>query len=211
MKYKEYLMTRNRGIITSILFLINLVFIGNIHAINTTTDGYQLAPSQTQILTLADSSCIRIINGPTARFIPTRTMAEWSTFSSVASSLWVSVGGCPINGVCNNSVQFACSAGSSTSNIAGSCGTNSTWSCVWSNGGSTASCSLGTASCCVRTDYDAYRVESNCFTVYPNGINWPGCMTSRYCDNDFTYPYYNSCTGWWADHQYSYGQFVWCY
>ena len=54
---------------------------------------------------------------------------------------------CGTPGVCNNSVQFACSNGTSVSNNAGSCGWNSTWSCNSTNGGTNASCSRANAAC----------------------------------------------------------------
>ncbi|MFM9890175.1 MAG: hypothetical protein ACKVOE_05975 [Rickettsiales bacterium] len=57
---------------------------------------------------------------------------------------------CPVNGVCNNSVQYACTTGSSTSNVAGSCGGSSTWTCAGSGGGSSASCSKANAACVVN-------------------------------------------------------------
>ena len=81
--------------------------------------------------------------------------------------------------------------------------------CTWLKPINSQNCN--TQACCTITNYEPYRLESNCSEVYPNGINWPWCMTSRYCDNDFVYPYYNSCTWYWEDHTYTYGQFVGCY
>jgi hypothetical protein len=57
---------------------------------------------------------------------------------------------CAVNGLCNNSVQYACSAGTSTANVAGSCGGNSTWTCTGSGGGSNDSCSKPNAACVVN-------------------------------------------------------------
>ncbi|MDX2094838.1 MAG: type II secretion system protein [Alphaproteobacteria bacterium] len=45
---------------------------------------------------------------------------------------------CAVNGVCDNTTIFACSAGTSASNVAGSCGGNATWSCLGSGGGTDA-------------------------------------------------------------------------
>ncbi|MDX2096040.1 MAG: type II secretion system protein [Alphaproteobacteria bacterium] len=61
-----------------------------------------------------------------------------------------SVGTCAVNGACNNSVTFACSAGTSTSNVAGVCGGNATWTCSGSGGGTNASCSKANAACVVN-------------------------------------------------------------
>jgi prepilin-type N-terminal cleavage/methylation domain-containing protein len=56
---------------------------------------------------------------------------------------------CPINGVCNNAVQYACSVWSSTSNIAGSCWWSSTWTCSGLNGWSNDICSKANPACSV--------------------------------------------------------------
>lgn len=54
---------------------------------------------------------------------------------------------CDITGVCNNATQFACTAGTSSANNAGSCGWSSTWSCLGSGNGTNASCSKANAAC----------------------------------------------------------------
>ncbi len=180
------------------------------YAINTTSNGHQFTSLQDKSITLADNSCRRVTNNATNRFIPTRTMWEWNSFNAVAVWLGVSINSCSVDGSCWGGAN-TCSVGSTSGYSAGSCDWSQTWSCLGANGWSTASCSIANAPCCVYTEYDAYRIESNCYTVYPNGINWPWCMTSRYCDNDFVYPYYSSCTWYWESHIYTYGQFVWCY
>jgi hypothetical protein len=47
--------------------------------------------------------------------------------------------------VCNNSTNFACTTGTSGSNVPGSCGGNATWTC--NNDSSTVSCSKANAAC----------------------------------------------------------------
>lgn len=103
--------------------------------------------------------------------------------------------------------SVACGGGTQTYTITTpQSGTGSSCS---STNGATQACN--TNACCIVTYGTAYRVESNCFEVTPNGIMWPGCTISKYCDNDFVYPYTNSCTGPGEDHTYTYGQYVGCY
>jgi len=53
----------------------------------------------------------------------------------------------PVNWACNNVTQYACSAWTSTSNVAGSCWWSSTWTCAWTNWWTNASCSISNAAC----------------------------------------------------------------
>ena len=80
---------------------------------------------------------------------------------------------CPVNGVCNNATQFSCSAGSSTANVAGSCGGNSTWTCSGSGGGTSANCSKANAGCPVNG-----ACYSNAPWNDPGCNSWPSCLCS---------------------------------
>jgi hypothetical protein len=73
-----------------------------------------------------------------------------------------------VNGSCNNTTQYACSAGTSTSNVAGSCGGPSTWSCLGSGGGTNATnCSIANAACALAS------------CTYPGGTEyWGSCGVS---------------------------------
>ena len=70
-----------------------------------------------------------------------------SCSGSATESQSCNTAACPVNGVCNNATQFSCTTGSSTANVAGSCGGNSTWTCSGSGGGTSANCSLANAPC----------------------------------------------------------------
>lgn len=55
---------------------------------------------------------------------------------------------CGVNGVCDNSVAFACARGTSTANVTGACGTTDTWTCSGSSGGtSDTTCSKPSLPC----------------------------------------------------------------
>ncbi len=51
-----------------------------------------------------------------------------------------------VNGSCSTTAN-TCTAGTASSYAAGSCGGNQTWSCLWSGGGTTASCSKANPAC----------------------------------------------------------------
>ncbi|EKE30023.1 MAG: hypothetical protein ACD_2C00057G0003 [uncultured bacterium (gcode 4)] len=60
---------------------------------------------------------------------------------------------CPINWACNNAVQYSCSLGTSTSNVAWSCWGSSTWTCAWLNWWTSANCSKANVACPVNCTY----------------------------------------------------------
>jgi hypothetical protein len=92
-------------------------------------NGWVTPASTSKDITIWDGSCRRISStSNTLAFIPTRTQAEWGSFSAHLPS-GVSVGSCGVNGLCNNTTNFACSSGTSVNNISGSCGGNATWQC----------------------------------------------------------------------------------
>ncbi|AUN97828.1 hypothetical protein DOM21_12165 [Bacteriovorax stolpii] len=55
--------------------------------------------------------------------------------------------------------------------------------------------SCNTQSCCTDTAMTPYRTERNCRT---EASTFFAC-TFKYCDGEFVYPYYNSCTGYRSD------------
>lgn len=52
-----------------------------------------------------------------------------------------------------------------------------------------------TQSCCTDTAMTPYRTETNC-RMEPNAFF---ACTFKYCDGEFVYPFYNSCTGYRSD------------
>jgi hypothetical protein len=83
--------------------------------------------------------------GSCATVASTRTCSN-GTLGGSGSFTSCSVAACPVNGVCG--AYANCSAGSlSGDNGATSCGTNRTWNCLGSNGGSNASCSAYNGAC----------------------------------------------------------------
>ncbi|MDD2916930.1 MAG: hypothetical protein PHH70_03765 [Candidatus Gracilibacteria bacterium] len=92
---------------------------------------------------------------------------------------------CPINGMCNNSAQWGCYAGSpSGGNGSTACNTTLTWSCLGSNGGSNASCSRANVTC----------APVACSGSTPCGS--PGsCYAKTGCDNTCGSTKANDCAG----------------
>lgn len=72
---------------------------------------------------------------------------------------------CWVNGVCDTSTNFACTAGTSINNNAGSCGGSATWTCAGAGWGTSASCTKPNPAC----------VPVNCsFTTY----EWSSCSVT---------------------------------
>ena len=87
------------------------------------------------------------INGVNAGCGGTRTWQCQGTNGGSTASCSQPTGACPVNGVCNYSVVFGCSSGTSVSQYNPGCGANVTWQCQGANGGSTASCSQYAGDC----------------------------------------------------------------
>ncbi len=87
-------------------FIEGFVSIIDIYAttLNTPQLGYRFTGTQIADITLADGSCKKVTNNGTDRFIPTKTMAEWVSFSNLAAFLGVGIGSCIVP-TCTDSIK----------------------------------------------------------------------------------------------------------
>ncbi|MBX9809008.1 hypothetical protein K2X92_01295, partial [Candidatus Gracilibacteria bacterium] len=105
----------------------------------------------------------------------------------------------PVNGVCDNTTQYACTIGLPSSLVTNytefSCGGTSTWNCIGIAGGSTQSCSKGNPNCPINgvcnnsTQFGCITgIPSNQFTNYTGascgGVSTWDCMNQFSGSND---------------------------
>ncbi len=104
-------------VLLSYLLMVLIWFVesfNSIYALNTWQTGYQFTQSKIGNITLADGSCKKVTNDGTNRFIPTKTMAEWLSFSSVASFLGINIWNCGTDCTYDTYEWSACSSACGT-------------------------------------------------------------------------------------------------